>query len=45
MSLRAKTRGFIGRQWLSAEVLDAVVRTDAPPVLLLVGEAPLPPGR
>jgi len=36
--LKAKTRGFVGRQWLTAEVLDAFAATDAPPVLLLVGE-------
>jgi len=36
--LKAKTQGFVGRQWLKAEVLDAIAATDAPPVLLLVGE-------
>ena len=36
--LKEKTREFVGRGWLTAEVLDRLSADDAAPVLLLVGE-------
>jgi hypothetical protein len=36
--LRAKTRDFVGREWLVGEVLDRIKAPGAPRALLLVGE-------
>jgi hypothetical protein len=36
--LKEKTRDFVGRQWLTEEILDSLSGEDSAPVLLLVGE-------
>lgn len=36
--LRAKTRDFVGREWLTGEVLDRLKAPDAPRTLLLAGD-------